>query len=114
MNKAAERLLGVSFRQLMSLQHISIEIANELKQWRDEVTYKFIPLHKTVSTTGFLVDVTFTLDIENDRVLIFLEDASRVIQEAQQMKLASLGRFTASIAHELRNPLGAVAHAAQL
>lgn len=46
--------------------------------------------------------------------LIFLEDNSRILQQAQQMKLASLGRLTASIAHEIRNPLGAISHAGQL
>ena len=42
----------------------------------------------------------------------FLEDISQITQKAQQLKLASLGRLTASIAHEIRNPLGAISHAA--
>lgn len=46
--------------------------------------------------------------------LIFLEDSSLQGQRAQEMKLAALGRFTASIAHELRNPLAAISHANQL
>lgn len=47
-------------------------------------------------------------------VLILVEDMTNIAQQAQQLKLAALGRFSASIAHELRNPLGTIAHAAQL
>ena len=47
-------------------------------------------------------------------VLIYLEDLDRVQSQAQQIKLAALGRLTASIAHEIRNPLSAVTHAAEL
>jgi len=47
-------------------------------------------------------------------VLIFLEDVGRIRERAQQLKLASLGRLTASIAHEIRNPLSAIGHAGEL
>jgi two-component system sensor histidine kinase PilS (NtrC family) len=46
--------------------------------------------------------------------LIFLEDSAQAAQRLQQIKLAALGRLTASIAHEIRNPLTSVSHAAQL
>jgi two-component system, NtrC family, sensor histidine kinase PilS len=47
-------------------------------------------------------------------VLVFLEDTSLLAEKVQQSKLASLGRLSASIAHEIRNPVGAMSHAGQL
>lgn len=46
--------------------------------------------------------------------VIYLSDTSEINRQVQDSKLASLGRLTASIAHEIRNPLGAISHAAQL
>ena len=47
-------------------------------------------------------------------MLVFLEDTSLIAEQVQQSKLAALGRLSASIAHEIRNPVGAMSHAAQL
>ena len=49
-----------------------------------------------------------------NRTIIFLQDVTEIENQAQQLKLASMGRLTASIAHEVRNPLSAIAHAASL
>jgi len=46
--------------------------------------------------------------------VLLLEDTTRAREQAQQLKLAALGRLTANIAHEIRNPLAAISHAAEL
>lgn len=53
---------------------------------------------------------------ENRRLgaVVFIQDWSKIQSAAQQAKLAALGRLTANIAHEIRNPLSAISHANQL
>ena len=46
--------------------------------------------------------------------VLFIEDTTRAREQAQQLKLAALGRLTANIAHEIRNPLAAISHASEL
>jgi two-component system sensor histidine kinase PilS (NtrC family) len=55
-----------------------------------------------------------TPDRAAGRCVIFIQDVSAIEDQAQQLKLASMGRLTASIAHEVRNPLSAIGHATAL
>ncbi len=55
-----------------------------------------------------------TAGLATERSVIFLQDVTAIENQAQQLKLASMGRLTASIAHEVRNPLSAISHATAL
>lgn len=55
-----------------------------------------------------------TAGLADERCVIFLQDVGEIENQAQQLKLASMGRLTASIAHEVRNPLSAIGHATAL
>ncbi|MEF3083837.1 ATP-binding protein [Luteimonas sp. SMYT11W] len=51
---------------------------------------------------------------ESDSTLVFLDDTSLVSRRAESLTLATMGRFSASLAHEIRNPLAAISYATQL
>lgn len=61
-----------------------------------------------------LPSLTLLGDSRANGALIYLRDHGELVRQAQEMKLAALGRLTASIAHNIRNPLSSVTHAAQL
>ncbi len=51
---------------------------------------------------------------DRDAVIFYIEDTVEINRQVQETKLASLRRLTASTAHEIRNPLGAISHTVQL
>lgn len=113
-NQGALELLGQQSLTGERLAPRCPEIIKGLQQWRDNPTLR--PRNFKATPDGATLQPSFaTLQhgVKQD-TLVFLEDISQIAQKAQQLKLASLGRLTASIAHEIRNPLGAISHAAQL
>lgn len=96
------------------LATLSAPLHEKLQQWRNQPGSEPTLLFLGSETDSVLPHFTQLATDEGMGALIFLEDTAAIIRQTQQIKLASLGRLTASIAHEIRNPLGAVSHAAQL
>ncbi|HKK14983.1 MAG TPA: ATP-binding protein [Gammaproteobacteria bacterium] len=114
-NEPAWRLLGLPGNPGMrSLTTLSRALTERLEQWRRHPGREPAPFQPPGSAATVLPRFTPLGTTEGSGTLIFLEDSAALAQRAQQMKLASLGRLTASIAHEIRNPLGAISHASQL
>jgi two-component system sensor histidine kinase PilS (NtrC family) len=113
-NRAAWRYLGMPERiDRRHLRDVSRPLFQVYTQWHGKREFRPPPVQ--AAGRGPILNVSFQrFGDERNTTLIFLEDRSLIAQTAQHMKLASLGRLTASIAHEIRNPLGALSHAAQL
>jgi two-component system sensor histidine kinase PilS (NtrC family) len=114
-NTSARTLLGLpEHEQPIALDDLSPELAERLAAWRQDPTAETGILRMTDIGTDILPRFARLGASADSGTLIFLDDSSSVMRQMVQMKQASLGRLTGSIAHEIRNPLGAISHAAQL
>jgi two-component system sensor histidine kinase PilS (NtrC family) len=113
-NTRAERILGPLWgRRDVPLTEYAPAIARRFETWREDDEglqgSSDVSVHRAVGAR--LVPVGRR---RSAGAVIFLEDLTRIQAEARQMKLAAIGRLTANIAHEIRNPLSAISHAAEL
>ena len=119
-NTSATQLLGATQEVSgMPLREVFEPLAEYLTKWRSEHDLSSHPEFSVISASNNLPVTAHLAPLGRNGaragpVLVFLEDASLMNERVQQSKLASLGHLSASIAHEIRNPVGAMSHAAQL
>ena len=114
-NQAAARMLGTGGPMIgRSLADVSSALDGARHAWVARSENRKTPIDLDGRGSQAIVSFTNLGVGVDENTLVFLEDAAETQQRAQQIKLASLGRLTASIAHEIRNPLGAISHAGQL
>ncbi|MFT5502092.1 MAG: two-component system sensor histidine kinase PilS (NtrC family) [Woeseiaceae bacterium] len=119
-NASAAQLIGApSDCHGMNIGEVSADLAAYVKTWRgsqSEVSHTELTMNAEDDSARIKAHLA-PLGKGHGRsgpILVFLEDASLMNARVQQSKLASLGRLSASIAHEIRNPVGAMSHAGQL
>jgi len=112
-NESAWYLLGNPSPERRALADVAPELSRRLWHWRQQQRSDSTPLSLAPDTPAVIPRFT-ALGGVDELALIFLDDTSLLSRRAEELTLTTLGRLSASIAHEIRNPLAAISHAGQL
>jgi two-component system sensor histidine kinase PilS (NtrC family) len=113
-NRRVEALTGRPGPDLDQLEHYWPDLARELERWRREGPKAVQPVRSPEGGKPVRARFADAGVAGAGLTLVFLEDLSELEEQSRQLKLAALGRLTANIAHEIRNPLSAITHAGDL
>lgn len=113
-NARVEYLLGTRFFPHCNLRQCAPRLAELWSRWRRQQTIQPHPIQAGPEGRRLIPRFIELEPTRQQGVVVVLEDMTDLEAQAQRMKLASLGMLTANLAHEIRNPLSAIRHAAGL